>query len=55
MLCRLAGSAFLILTVLNAVAQQPLRSGPQPGDDIPGSFYPLNINGEDAGQKRCLV
>lgn len=38
-----------------AVAQEPLKSGPKTGDEIPGSFNPLNITGPDSGQKRCLV
>jgi hypothetical protein len=42
----LAGSA--------AEADKP-KSGPQVGERIPGPFNPLNINGEDAGQKRCQV
>ena len=32
-----------------------IKSGPQPGEKIPGPFNPLNVNGEDAGEKRCLV
>jgi hypothetical protein len=36
-------------------ARAPLKSGPKVGDDIPGSFNPLNVTGPDAGQKRCLV
>ena len=31
------------------------KSGPQVGDEIPGAFSPLNITGQDAGQKRCQV
>ena len=31
-----------------------LRSGPQVGEDVPGPFHPLNVNGEDAGKKACL-
>ena len=31
------------------------KSGPQAGDRIPGPFNPLNVTGDDAGQKRCLV
>jgi hypothetical protein len=30
------------------------QSGPQVGDIIP-LFHPLNVTGEDAGQRRCLV
>ena len=40
---------------LSGAAQEPLKSGPKVGDEIPGSFYPLNITGADAGKKRCLV
>jgi hypothetical protein len=32
-----------------------IKSGPQPGEKIPGPFMPLNVNGDDAGEKRCLV
>jgi hypothetical protein len=31
-----------------------LKSGPQVGEDVPGPFHPLNVNGEDAGKKACL-
>jgi len=31
-----------------------LKSGPQVDEKVPGPFHPLNINGEDAGQKVCL-
>jgi hypothetical protein len=31
-----------------------LKSGPQAGDQVPGPFHPLNVNGEDAGKKACL-
>lgn len=31
-----------------------LKSGPQPGEKVPGAFHPLNINGEDAGKRACL-
>lgn len=37
-----------------AVAAESLKSGPQVGEDVPGPFHPLNINGEDAGKKACL-
>lgn len=41
------------LLVGGAVAAE-LTSGPQPGDKV-GPFHPLNITGESAGQKQCLV
>src|SRR5688572_27079702 len=31
-----------------------LKSGPQVGEDVPGPFHPLNVNGEEAGKKACL-
>jgi hypothetical protein len=37
-----------------ANAQEPIKSGPQAGDDVPGPFHPLNVTGENAGQKHCL-
>lgn len=36
-------------------AKEPVKSGPKVGDEIPGTFHPLNVTGPDAGQKRCLV
>lgn len=38
-----------------ASAQAPIRSGPQPKEDIPGAFRPLNINGKYANEPHCLV
>jgi hypothetical protein len=31
-----------------------VRSGPQPGDKVPGPFRPLHVTGPDAGQRVCL-
>jgi hypothetical protein len=45
--------AAVVLTAGLAVAAE-LKSGPQPGQAVPGPFSPLNINGETAGQKQCL-
>ncbi len=36
-------------------AEEPLTSGPQPGETLPGSFEPLNVTGEYAGERYCLV
>ncbi len=38
-----------------ARGEEPLRSGPQPGETLPGSFEPLNVTGEYAGEHYCLV
>ena len=36
-------------------AAEPLKSGLQPGESIPGPFHYLNINGPHAGKPHCLV
>jgi hypothetical protein len=43
------------LLVGSVLAAETLKSGPQTGEKIPGPFSPLNVTGEDAGEKRCLV
>jgi hypothetical protein len=55
-LLSVAAVCFLALAVLlaPAVAAEPLKSGPQAGEDLAGPFHPLNINGSKAGQKNCL-
>jgi hypothetical protein len=35
-------------------AAEPVKSGPQTGEKVPGPFHPLNVNGEFAGEKHCL-
>lgn len=51
-------SLFASLTAVACVASfstaAELKSGPQPGEKVPGPFAPLNINGKAAGQKNCL-
>jgi hypothetical protein len=47
--------AALVLLVGSIVAEEALKSGPQKGDNLPGPFSPLNINGDNAGQKVCQV
>jgi hypothetical protein len=46
-----------VLFLVPALAQEgKLRSGPQVGDLLPGSFHPFNYNGEKApGRYHCLV
>src|SRR6516164_6378469 len=43
-----------LVAALGVYAQNSLKSGPQVGQDVPGPFHPLNINGSKAGQKNCL-
>jgi phage/plasmid primase-like uncharacterized protein len=48
----LSAAAVLMLGTLAVAAD--VKSGPQPGEKMPGAFHPLNINGQDAGRKACL-
>jgi hypothetical protein len=48
-----AALAAVVLLAGVAVAAE-LKSGPQVGERLPGPFHPLNINGENAGEKFCL-
>jgi hypothetical protein len=50
-----AGASVALLLLVGSVRAEDVKSGPQPGQTIPGPFSPLNVTGEDAGQKRCLV
>ena len=42
------------LVVTNFAAADPLKAGPQVGQEVPGPFHPLNVTGPKAGQKNCL-
>src|SRR5436305_3247022 len=37
-----------------AAAAEPLKSGPQPGDEVE-SFLPYNVTGPYTGSEKCLV
>jgi hypothetical protein len=43
-----------VVLLAGAALAADLKSGPQVGEDVPGPFHPLNVNGEDAGKKACL-
>jgi hypothetical protein len=47
-----AGLTFVLFAAVQAA--EPVKSGPQAGEQLAGPFHPLNINGEKAGQKNCL-
>ena len=50
------GASLAAALVMGCVlAADAPKSGPQVGDRIPGPFNPLNVTGDDAGQKRCQV
>src|SRR5437773_1895012 len=46
-----AGAAFLART--EKPPPEVVQSGPKVKDEVPGPFYPLNINGPSAGEKAC--
>jgi hypothetical protein len=46
--------ALVLGTGALVAADQAIQSGPQVGQDLPGPFHPLNINGDSAGKKNCL-
>jgi hypothetical protein len=54
---RIAVGASLAIVLLagSVIAADALKSGPQAGEQIPGPFHPLNVNGRNAGQKACQV
>ncbi len=39
----------------HATADEGLKSGPQVGKSIGGPFNPLNVTGDNAGEKVCQV
>jgi hypothetical protein len=53
---RLAVVAVLALGLVvgSVLAADTLKSGPQVGKKVPGPFHPLNVTGDQAGQKFCL-
>jgi hypothetical protein len=55
MIRKLFVGATAVALVAGFAAAAEIKSGPQPGDKLPGPFAPLNVTGEDAGKKQCLV
>jgi hypothetical protein len=51
----LGASALALLSYGSAFGADDLKSGPQPGQNIPGPFNPLHASGPDEGKKLCLV
>jgi hypothetical protein len=49
----LAVVSFLLITAF-ACAAEPVKSGPQVGDKVPGPFEPFNITGANADEECCL-
>jgi hypothetical protein len=52
---RIIATSALALVVLagGICAADAIKSGPQVGENVPGPFEPLNINGAHAGEKFC--
>jgi hypothetical protein len=50
----LLASVVAVCVASVSFAGEPIKSGPQVGDDLPGPFHPLNVTGENAGEKACL-
>jgi len=49
-----AASALALFVLTGTlIAAEPVKSGPQVGEKVPGPFEPLNINGDNAGKKFC--
>lgn len=53
MIRKLFASAAAVCLVAGFAAAAE-KSGPQAGEEVPGPFTPLNINGSKAGEKHCL-
>ncbi len=43
-----------LLSLGSSVLAGDLQSGPQVGQKVPGPVHPLNVTGENAGEKACL-
>jgi hypothetical protein len=51
-----AGAALVLaVVVFHANADDALKSGPQVGKGVGGPFNPLNVTGDNAGEKTCQV
>src|SRR5580693_8202506 len=46
--------AFILVLSVASLAVEPIASGPQAGEKVPGPFKPLNATGPDAGHEECL-
>ncbi len=51
----LGASLAIVLLTGSLMAAELLKSGPQPGDMVPGPFNPLNVTGDNAGSKACQI
>jgi hypothetical protein len=50
------GASLAVMLLAGSVlADGALKSGPQVGQNIPGPFNVLNLNGSAAGSKNCQI
>jgi hypothetical protein len=50
---KLATLGLAVLATTAALAAEPVKSGPQAAEKVPGPFRPLNVTGPNAGEKIC--
>jgi hypothetical protein len=50
----LLSASIVFLSLSLAVAGDPVKSGPQAGEELPGPFEPFHVTGENAGEKACV-
>jgi hypothetical protein len=50
----LLAAAVLAMSTATGKAADPLQSGPQPGEALPGPFHTFNVTGDNAGERACL-
>jgi hypothetical protein len=44
----------VVLPTVTGAAAERVKSGPQVGEELPGTFKPRNVTGPDAGQLTCI-
>jgi hypothetical protein len=54
LVARPLASLVALLLATSALCAGPVQSGPQAGEQVPGPFQPLHVNGPEAGKKACL-
>jgi hypothetical protein len=56
---RLLGASLVVAAFCGSVIAAELKSGPQPGENFPGAFHPMNVCNVDRpaanGKKNCFV
>ena len=50
-----SAAVVVVLMVGAAMAADAVKSGPQVGEDVPGAFNVLNVNGPQAGKSNCQI